>query len=494
MQLEEDHMSYLKRYVQNHPKNRMAWYLLGKQYLLEDKEGKANYCFLQSGSIYDAYERKEHPLANQPKALIAKWNRKQKLTMLAARTAAATILLSSLMLIMPIGWAKDEADSPKETALSDTKDEAASQQRGGKSQTGGAQAPQSDPPGLHVAIVKPAGDDTMGKALSALLRGAGRGTQTGIAAMLQQNGKWRSWTGGTRLLAMTKRQGDANPVAVNLLDGAACDCQPSDSTAAYKMYEKWSAQQEQEWTLRSAIVQYRWIYKAWPSRLSDLTRPYPNNVLAGTSGAMQQLFPKLLTELKASSGRADASAMGGKPSASGSGSVQQSNSAASQAGAKSESSSSADDTKLPEDALSIVIDKDKHQLAVVSGDVIVRSYKVGLGGQKTPAGSFYISEKVRHPNGRDDSEFGSRGMILSKTLYAIHGTQDQGSIGMDESHGCVRMLQKDLEELYDLVPLGTKVTIKSGVLPASTPKASERFRLKPVQDETNTAVVYKWLN
>lgn len=489
MQLEEDHMSYLKRYVQNHPKNRMAWYLLGKQYLLEGKEAKANYCFLQSGSVYDAYERKEHPLTNQPKAMIAKWNRKQKLTMLGARTTAATILLSGLMLLMPISWAKDEADSPTEAAVSESKGEDTSPQQA-QSQAG---AKQSNPPGLQVAIVKPAGDNTMGKALSALLKGAGGQAQTGIAAMLQQKGNWRSWTGETRLLAMTKRQGEANPVAVDLLDGAACDCQPSDSTAAYKLYERWSARQEQEWALRSAIMQYRTIYKAWPAHMSDLTRPYPNNVLAGTSEMMQQLFPKLLKEIKGGASGLGAVATGGKRSWPGTGTGKPSNSA-SLSSAKGEASTQADDTKLPTDPLSIVIDKDKHQLAVVSGDVIVRSYNVGLGGQKTPAGSFYISEKVRHPNGSDDSEFGSRGMTLSKTLYAIHGTRDPDSVGKDESHGCVRMLQKDLEELYDLVPLGTKVTIKSGALPAGTPEAPERFRLKPVQDETNTAVVYKWLS
>ena len=152
------------------------------------------------------------------------------------------------------------------------------------------------------------------------------------------------------------------------------------------------------------------------------------------------------------------------------------------------------ETTLPMEPLSIVIDKDNHQLAVVSGDVIVRSYTVGLGGDKTPSGSFVVSEKVRNPNGRDDSEFGSRGMTLSDTLYAIHGTNDPSSVGKDESHGCIRMNRKDLEELYDLVPLGTKVTIKSGVLPDTPAPIAKRFRLQPAENETNPAVVYKWLD
>lgn len=148
---------------------------------------------------------------------------------------------------------------------------------------------------------------------------------------------------------------------------------------------------------------------------------------------------------------------------------------------------------LPERPLSILVDTANYRLAVVSGDVIVRSYPIGLGGEKTPEGSFYISEKVKNPNGRDDGEFGSRGMTLSGTRYAIHGTNEPDSIGKDESLGCVRMLQEDVEELYDLVPLGTKVTIKNGALPESGSPAAKRFQLQPMQDETNPAVTYRWL-
>ncbi|MBW7459993.1 L,D-transpeptidase, partial [Paenibacillus sepulcri] len=157
--------------------------------------------------------------------------------------------------------------------------------------------------------------------------------------------------------------------------------------------------------------------------------------------------------------------------------------------------SAAAQMELPDKPLSIIVDQENRTLAVVSGDVIIRSYNVGLGGEKTPSGSFYISEKVKNPNGRDDGEFGSRGMTLSGTRYAIHGTDEPQSIGKDESHGCVRMNKEDVEELFDLVPLGTKVEIKSGVLPADAPKpAAERFSLQPMQDETNPEVVYRWLN
>ncbi|MDQ8736765.1 L,D-transpeptidase [Paenibacillus sp. LHD-38] len=143
--------------------------------------------------------------------------------------------------------------------------------------------------------------------------------------------------------------------------------------------------------------------------------------------------------------------------------------------------------------LSIVVDKSNHRLAVVQGNIIVRSYQVGLGGDETPEGSFYISEKVKNPNGREDGDFGSRGMTLSNTLFAIHGTDEPSSLGKDESLGCVRMGKADVEELFDRVPLGTAVQIKNGTLPSKLQQPPERFRLEPRQNETNPAKIYKWL-
>jgi hypothetical protein len=84
-------------------------------------------------------------------------------------------------------------------------------------------------------------------------------------------------------------------------------------------------------------------------------------------------------------------------------------------------------------------------------------------------------------------------MTLSDTRYGIHGTNEPDSIGKDESLGCIRMAQDDLEELYDLVPLGTPVTIASGGLPAEIRVPAKRFRLPAVQDETNPLKIYDWL-
>ena len=41
----------------------------------------------------------------------------------------------------------------------------------------------------------------------------------------------------------------------------------------------------------------------------------------------------------------------------------------------------------------------------------------------------------------------------------IHGTSDRGSIGSNASHGCVRMLEEDVIDLYDRVPVGATINV-----------------------------------
>ncbi|UVI28050.1 L,D-transpeptidase [Paenibacillus spongiae] len=462
MEERSDNMNYLKQYVQNHPDNRMAWYLLGKQYMLEGKEAKANYCFLQSGSIYEAYERKQHPMAQPPEQMIQAWNRKRRIRLMLYRSIGIAVLLLLFLMALPV---KAPSNLPGEDNM-----EAA---------LSGGQDQQEEKEQVKVVFVKPAVIRPMGNSLELLLEEGTKPPRYGLSVMLEQRGSWRYWTGDTRILLSTRKQGAGEAYQVQMHDAAVCECTPSDATEAFEKWNSWSQTQEERWTLSSAITHYRELYDKWPTAIEDMVRPYPNNVIAGETAGMRKLFPDLLKSLKA---LAEGS---GPDSSSEKGQMNQ-------AGKGAMSNGGAD--HLPRAPLSIVVDADAYRLAVVSGDVVVRSYPVGLGGDKTPSGSFYISEKVKNPNGKDNGEFGSRGMTLSNTLYAIHGTNEPDSIGKDESLGCIRMRKEDVEELYDLVPLGTKVNIKSGVLPDEPQPADKRFRLQPTQDETNPAVVYRWLS
>jgi lipoprotein-anchoring transpeptidase ErfK/SrfK len=59
---------------------------------------------------------------------------------------------------------------------------------------------------------------------------------------------------------------------------------------------------------------------------------------------------------------------------------------------------------------------------------------------------------------------GARALYLYQggrdTLYRIHGTNEPRSIGRDVSSGCIRMLNEDVIDLYDRVPLGAKVIVR----------------------------------
>jgi lipoprotein-anchoring transpeptidase ErfK/SrfK len=51
-------------------------------------------------------------------------------------------------------------------------------------------------------------------------------------------------------------------------------------------------------------------------------------------------------------------------------------------------------------------------------------------------------------------------MGISHPGYGIHGSTDPSSIGKQATAGCVRMHNRDVEELYAIVPVGTEVVIE----------------------------------
>ena len=63
------------------------------------------------------------------------------------------------------------------------------------------------------------------------------------------------------------------------------------------------------------------------------------------------------------------------------------------------------------------------------------------------------------PADSPDNILGSRWMGFDLPGYGIHGTTEPESIGKSCTQGCVRMLNSEVEELYDIVPVGTEVTI-----------------------------------
>jgi lipoprotein-anchoring transpeptidase ErfK/SrfK len=64
------------------------------------------------------------------------------------------------------------------------------------------------------------------------------------------------------------------------------------------------------------------------------------------------------------------------------------------------------------------------------------------------------------PGGAPNNPMGAAALTLRGGEYAIHGTNRPASIGRFISHGCIRMYNRDIRELYRLVNIGTPVVVE----------------------------------
>lgn len=116
---------------------------------------------------------------------------------------------------------------------------------------------------------------------------------------------------------------------------------------------------------------------------------------------------------------------------------------------------------VPE-GLWILVNIHQKTLTLFEGTQVRKRYPVATGTSDTPTpiGTFVINHRFAGELGG----FGTRflGLNVPWGQFGIHGTNKPGSIGSNASHGCIRMLVKDSEELYQQVPNGTKVIIEGG--------------------------------
>lgn len=126
--------------------------------------------------------------------------------------------------------------------------------------------------------------------------------------------------------------------------------------------------------------------------------------------------------------------------------------------------------KIQKSIFSLRIDKSDNILQLFADDEPVKRYRVATGeNNKTPAGEFKVVNKIENPTwyhagavvppGSPDNILGTHWLGFDLKGYGIHGTTLPETIGTQASAGCVRMLNSDVAELYDLLPLGTKVIV-----------------------------------
>lgn len=114
--------------------------------------------------------------------------------------------------------------------------------------------------------------------------------------------------------------------------------------------------------------------------------------------------------------------------------------------------------------------------------VVTHPISIGRMDWNTPLGMARVTTKVKNPSWyppqsvRDehaadgdilppvvppgpDNPLGEYAMRLSIPGYLIHGTNKPSGVGMRVTHGCIRMLPEDIETIFAMVPVGTKVRI-----------------------------------
>lgn len=106
----------------------------------------------------------------------------------------------------------------------------------------------------------------------------------------------------------------------------------------------------------------------------------------------------------------------------------------------------------------ILIELEPKTLTLFFADSLLLSRPIAIGKSQTPTptGEWQIiNKKILDPR----SVFGSRWLGLSCAGYGIHGTNNPNSIGTSASLGCIRMHNKDIEELFTQTAIGTPVKI-----------------------------------
>ena len=126
--------------------------------------------------------------------------------------------------------------------------------------------------------------------------------------------------------------------------------------------------------------------------------------------------------------------------------------------------------KVPKGKFTIVVDKSQNQLLLTENNQFVKTYPVATGKENsTPVGIFKVVTRLPNPvwytqgaivpPDSPQNILGTRWLGIDKEGYGIHGSVDPNAIGHQVTAGCVRMTNSDVEELYDIIPVGTEVTI-----------------------------------
>jgi len=128
----------------------------------------------------------------------------------------------------------------------------------------------------------------------------------------------------------------------------------------------------------------------------------------------------------------------------------------------------------------IIVDTPSRYLYLVQGNSRALRYGIGVGREGFQwSGLVNVTRKQEWPDwtpppemiqrqpylprfmaGGAGNPMGARALYLGTTVYRLHGTNAPETIGSAVSSGCFRLVNPDIIDLYDRVPVGTKVVIR----------------------------------
>jgi lipoprotein-anchoring transpeptidase ErfK/SrfK len=128
----------------------------------------------------------------------------------------------------------------------------------------------------------------------------------------------------------------------------------------------------------------------------------------------------------------------------------------------------------------IVVQTSEKFLYIVQGNGRALRYGIGVGRDGFQwQGLLRITRKQEWPDwtpppemidrqpylprwmaGGPDNPLGARALYLGNTVYRIHGTNQPETIGTQVSSGCFRLVNPDVIDLYERIPIGTKVIVR----------------------------------
>jgi lipoprotein-anchoring transpeptidase ErfK/SrfK len=158
----------------------------------------------------------------------------------------------------------------------------------------------------------------------------------------------------------------------------------------------------------------------------------------------------------------------------------------------------------------VVIDKSARILTVYIGAEVFSKYPVAVGSNPgfTPEGQFTFVSKAKNPRwggggyaspvagGAPNNPLGKRWIGISKGgggQYGVHGNVSAYSIGTNASHGCVRMINSDVEEMYEYIAIGTPLWIGTTQKLAEWGVYQQLGSWAPVLPDFNDYLPEKWM-